>query len=221
MTDPRFYEEAVSFCPTFLASSGVDIPSDFGNCNGDVMAVSSACSCITYTATVSSSTSTSTSTSTTAAYTTTTVSSSYPTMTPTTYPTTYPTTTYPVVPTTTPAPYVTYPGSSAVPYTTSTVYSTTVYTTTSCAAYVTDCPVGPYVTTEVVSLYTTVCPVSVTAAAAPTYPVYGNTTLVSAAGTGVKPAATTTPLTIGTNAAGRVGAGGLLAAAAALVAFVL
>ncbi|RYP61701.1 hypothetical protein DL769_007590 [Monosporascus sp. CRB-8-3] len=42
--------------------------------------------------------------------------------------------------------------------TTSTVYSTNVYTVTSCAPEVTNCPKGK-VTTELVSLYTTVCPV--------------------------------------------------------------
>ena len=42
--------------------------------------------------------------------------------------------------------------------TTSTVYSTNIYTVTSCAADVTNCPKGE-VTTELVSLYTTICPV--------------------------------------------------------------
>ncbi|KAI9645334.1 Chitinase 2 [Ciborinia camelliae] len=48
-------------------------------------------------------------------------------------------------------------------YTTSTVYATTVYTVTSCAATVTDCParIGS-VTTEIISSYTTVCPVTET-----------------------------------------------------------
>ncbi|CZR64431.1 uncharacterized protein PAC_14329 [Phialocephala subalpina] len=45
--------------------------------------------------------------------------------------------------------------------TTSTVYATSVYTITSCAATVTDCParIGQ-LTTETISLYTTVCPVA-------------------------------------------------------------
>jgi len=45
--------------------------------------------------------------------------------------------------------------------TTSTVYKTSIYTITSCAATVTDCPakIG-LVTTEVISLSTTVCPVT-------------------------------------------------------------
>ena len=43
--------------------------------------------------------------------------------------------------------------------TTSTVYTTRTYTVTSCAPTVTDCPAG-HVTTEVVPLYTTVCPVT-------------------------------------------------------------
>ncbi|TGO89146.1 hypothetical protein BPOR_0123g00170 [Botrytis porri] len=53
---------------------------------------------------------------------------------------------------------------SAIQYTTSTAYVTTVYTITSCAATVTDCPgrIGS-VTTETVSSYTTVCPVTASA----------------------------------------------------------
>jgi len=47
--------------------------------------------------------------------------------------------------------------------TTSTVYATSVYTITSCAPTVTDCParIGQ-VTTDIISLYTTVCPVTET-----------------------------------------------------------
>lgn len=48
------------------------------------------------------------------------------------------------------------------PSTTSTVYTTTVYTITSCAASVTDCPERGSVTTDYISLYTTVCPVTAT-----------------------------------------------------------
>lgn len=55
-------------------------------------------------------------------------------------------------------------------YTTSTVYSTRVYTTTSCAATVTNCPAKPYVTTDIISLYTTVCPVEATETSPPKYP---------------------------------------------------
>jgi chitinase len=50
--------------------------------------------------------------------------------------------------------------SAAEELTTSTVYTTKVYTVTSCAPTVTDCPSKPYVTTETIPLYTTVCPVS-------------------------------------------------------------
>jgi chitinase len=46
--------------------------------------------------------------------------------------------------------------------TTSTVYTTTTRTVTSCAPTVTNCPGGGYVTTEVIALYTTVCPVTAT-----------------------------------------------------------
>jgi chitinase len=47
--------------------------------------------------------------------------------------------------------------------TVSTVYTTSVYTITSCAATVTDCPgrIGQ-VTTDIISLYTTICPVTET-----------------------------------------------------------
>jgi hypothetical protein len=47
--------------------------------------------------------------------------------------------------------------------TTSTVYTTSVYTVTSCAPTVTDCPAKMgSVTTDIISLYTTVCPVTET-----------------------------------------------------------
>jgi hypothetical protein len=48
------------------------------------------------------------------------------------------------------------------PSTTSTVYTTSVYTITSCAASVTDCPERGSVTTDIISLYTTICPVTET-----------------------------------------------------------
>jgi chitinase len=50
---------------------------------------------------------------------------------------------------------------SPVEYTTSTVYATTTYTITSCAPTVTNCPAKlGQVTTDIISLYVTVCPVS-------------------------------------------------------------
>jgi len=109
--------------------------------------------------------------------------------------------------------------------TTSTVYTTTTYTTTSCAATVTDCPAGSYVTTATISLYTTVCPVSGASAVPTTYPVYGNTTMATSyplgtgtgAGVGPYPTASTTA-PISANGAGRVG-GSIVAAGAALLAF--
>ncbi|KAL2065294.1 hypothetical protein VTL71DRAFT_2963 [Oculimacula yallundae] len=70
-------------------------------------------------------------------------------------------------PTTTPVP--TYkPTGSVTKYTTSTVYTTSIYTITSCAPSVTDCPskLG-HVTTEIIKLYTTVCPVTETAKPTP------------------------------------------------------
>ncbi|KAL5331921.1 hypothetical protein ACEPPN_001461 [Leptodophora sp. 'Broadleaf-Isolate-01'] len=63
-------------------------------------------------------------------------------------------------PTTTLLP-TTYKPTGPVKYTTSTVYTTSIYTITSCAPSVTDCPskLG-HVTTEIIKLYTTVCPVT-------------------------------------------------------------
>jgi chitinase len=56
---------------------------------------------------------------------------------------------------------------SPVEYTTSTVYTTTIYTITSCAPTVTNCPAKlGQVTTDIISLYVTVCPVSEAAATA-------------------------------------------------------
>ena len=49
---------------------------------------------------------------------------------------------------------------TSVEMTTSTVYSTQTHTLTKCPPEVVDCPAGGYVTTEVVPIYTTVCPVS-------------------------------------------------------------
>jgi chitinase len=62
-----------------------------------------------------------------------------------------------VTPTSTPS----KPSSSSLPagYTTSTVYATTTYTITSCAPTVTKCPYGS-VTTTVVPVSTTICPIS-------------------------------------------------------------
>ncbi|KAI0838621.1 glycoside hydrolase family 16 protein [Hypoxylon sp. FL0890] len=50
--------------------------------------------------------------------------------------------------------------SEASQYTTSTIYTTSVHTITSCAPTVTNCPAGGYVTTETISIGTTVCPVT-------------------------------------------------------------
>ncbi|CAK7239620.1 MAG: hypothetical protein STHCBS139747_001051 [Sporothrix thermara] len=56
---------------------------------------------------------------------------------------------------------VTVSASTAASYTTSTVLSTRAYTITSCAPTVTDCPVGQP-TTEIITSYTTWCPVTAT-----------------------------------------------------------
>lgn len=56
---------------------------------------------------------------------------------------------------------VTPTGPSTTPYTTSTVYSTRTSTISECAKTVTNCPYRTHpVTTEIVEVYTTVCPVT-------------------------------------------------------------
>ncbi|KAE8443588.1 hypothetical protein EG329_001750 [Mollisiaceae sp. DMI_Dod_QoI] len=56
--------------------------------------------------------------------------------------------------------------------TTSTVYTTSVYTVTSCAPEVTDCPAKMgSVTTDIISLYTTICPVTETETATSSAPI--------------------------------------------------
>ncbi|KAH7157435.1 glycoside hydrolase superfamily [Dactylonectria estremocensis] len=62
--------------------------------------------------------------------------------------------------TTTSIPYGGMTTTESASSTTSTVYTTHVYTVTKCPPEVTNCPAGPYVTTEIVPLYTTVCPVT-------------------------------------------------------------
>jgi len=146
MTDPRFYGEAVSFCPGYLAGATADIPSDFENCGGDSTKVSSACSCITYSASTTTTPSTYAPSSTEPVYPTTT--SSYPPVYPTTssQPSVY---LYP-----TPSEKTAYPTYAPPGYTISVVYSTTCYTVSTA---------GPkYVTTVTYPAYTTLCPVQTT-----------------------------------------------------------
>jgi chitinase len=57
--------------------------------------------------------------------------------------------------------------STSAQYTISTVYTTIEYTITSCHSAITNCPVG-HVTTDTISLYTTICPVTPPAAPAST-----------------------------------------------------
>ncbi|TVY44841.1 hypothetical protein LCER1_G008921, partial [Lachnellula cervina] len=61
------------------------------------------------------------------------------------------TTIFPVKPSRTPQP----PSGFSI----STIYTTSIYTITKCASPITSCPVGS-VTTEVISLYTTICPIT-------------------------------------------------------------
>lgn len=203
MTDVRFAAEAKAFCPKFLAgttTAAAAIPSDFENCAGDVKAVSSACSCITY---VSS----------------TTTPTVPPTSTPT-YPTTTKSSSAPLSSSTTSS----YSHSLTTKMTTSTIYTTKVYTVTSCAPTVTNCPNAPHVTTETVVLSTTVCPVTETVTPGSYTPPPPVTTMTStsktAVGTTSVTKTTSSSQVVVTAAAGRV-AGGLGAAAAAFMAAAL
>ncbi|OIW23278.1 hypothetical protein CONLIGDRAFT_686717 [Coniochaeta ligniaria NRRL 30616] len=65
--DSRYIASAEAFCPSFLTgttTAASAIPTAFKNCKGDASRVSSACSCIVYSATTTTSSSTSSSTST-------------------------------------------------------------------------------------------------------------------------------------------------------------
>lgn len=52
-----------------------------------------------------------------------------------------------------------YPPPMTTEYTTSTVYTTSIYTITECAPWVHNCGYIPYETTEIIPIYTTVCPI--------------------------------------------------------------
>jgi hypothetical protein len=195
LIDEAYAEEAKAFCPGYIAATTTAasaIPTNFANCGGDYKAVSSACSCIAYTLTHTSSASVSTKAP---------VSSSTST------------TTSSICEETTSSSV----SSKAPIYTTSTVYTTNVYTITSCKPEVTNCPSKPHVTTEVIPLYTTVCPVEETK----TYPTL--TTSTKSYGTPVPTKAATTsglPVTAGVgkmgSSFGAAAAAGVLAAAALL-----
>jgi len=73
------------------------------------------------------------------------------------------TTICPVTETETPSPATSSPsGPATVRYTTSTVITTSIYTISKCAPTVTDCPytTKPVITTDIITLYTTICPIS-------------------------------------------------------------
>ncbi|KAJ4300127.1 hypothetical protein N0V88_002796 [Collariella sp. IMI 366227] len=157
MVDPRFADEAIAFCPKFLSgtTTAADaIPTNFENCEGSIKAVSSACSCITYTAGTTEPPATSTSESE--------VESS--TEAPATTTTPPPKTTSEASETETEAETETeepeQTKTSTTRWTTSTITTTTTRTITSCPPSVTACPShGTTVTTEVI-VTTTVCPVT-------------------------------------------------------------
>lgn len=194
LIDARFTAEVGPFCKGYLDGSIKTVATDFSNC--DAQAASSACSCVYYTMTHTSEAST---TSTTYPATTTPSSSTYATTTPSSsvYPTTTPSTS---------TPYPTYTTKA-----TSTMYTTSTYTITSCAASVTDCPVG--------KVTTTVCPVS-TPTVYPTTIVPVTTYPATSVGTVTVPTKTSsTSLALQvTAAAGRVERGIELAVAAGALA---
>lgn len=204
LVDPRFTAEANTFCPQYLAGTTTApsaIPTDFSNCGtgaDGVSALSSACSCVTYS--LSSSSSTPTSTSASAPLSTTSPSSHSPP----------PTSKY----------------SKPPKYTTSTIYTTTVYTVTSCAPTVTNCPGKGHVTTETIAVTTTVCPVTESESAAPSSVSVESTTpcptLTTSIGTAAPPPSKTSSSAqlVVTAAAGRV-VFDVVAAAAGVVAVAL
>lgn len=150
LIDQRFADEAEAFCPEFLSEVIEDpdaIPGSFSECNGDVDAVSSACSCITYQPTASV-------TATVPAEPTTTASEPEETEEPDTTseePTAEPTDSD------VPDPEPTTGPTKTGKWTTSTVTATSTKTITDCEPTVTECPGRTTVETTV---YTTVCPVT-------------------------------------------------------------
>jgi hypothetical protein len=100
-------------------------------------------------------------------------------------------------------------------YSTSTIYSTTVYTVTKCPPTVTKCPAeSVHLTTEVIVVGTTLCPVSSAPYVSGSKPEVTAAPVVPSGGSGVKP--TGVPVTAG---AGRIAVPA--AAAAGLLAFLL
>ncbi|KAK3391152.1 hypothetical protein B0H63DRAFT_467373 [Podospora didyma] len=234
LIDERFAAEAVSWCPEFLASTTTEasaIPTDFNNCDGNIKAVSSACSCITYTATHTSTpvvSSTSVPESSTPPPASSTPASSTPEVSSTSAPVASSSTpaasSSEIVSSKAPVSSTTNPGSSIPPasstgytgpWTTSTILSTTTYTVTKCPVTVTNCPAhSTTVTTEIITIGTTVCPVSVPVSS--TLTKYSS--LYSSVGTVTAPPKTSStstssvPVTAG---AGRIAHGVEMAAAAA------
>ncbi|KAK1834207.1 hypothetical protein QBC39DRAFT_328534 [Podospora conica] len=100
-------------------------------------------------------------------------------------------------------------------YSTSTIYSTTVYTVTKCPATVTKCPAeSVHLTTEVIVVGTTLCPVSSAPYVSGSKPEVTPAPVVPSGGSAAKP--TGVPVTAG---AGRIGVPA--AAAAGLLALLL
>ncbi|KAI0409281.1 hypothetical protein F4802DRAFT_243107 [Xylaria palmicola] len=128
----QYTDLAPSFCLEFLASTTTDaavIPTPFQNCDGDIRAVSSACSCITYTYTHTQTTSTPEATPTSSIPITTPVESSGPSSTPSTTPS--PETSPTELPSTSEVPSTTEaPSTSEVPPTTEVPSTTDVPVTT-------------------------------------------------------------------------------------------
>jgi hypothetical protein len=201
LIDERFADKAEEWCPVFLAgttTAASAVPTEFSNCDGNIPAISSACSCITYVpSTSTSSTSTkSSSSSTSSSYSKPTSSASYSHS-----------------KSSTSSASMTKP-TKPPKYTTSTIYTTTVYTVTSCAPDVPNCPGKPHVTTKTIAVSTTICPVEETETEKPTKSYPPKTTIGT---TYIPPKPTNTFVPAG---AAQIG-GGLAAVAAGVMAAVL
>jgi hypothetical protein len=201
LVDERFAAEAVAWCPEWLAGTTEIIPDDFSNCDGNVKALSSACSCVTYTATATASSSASTSSTEVATTSSTTVQVTT-TAAPTTTTTATSTEETSECETETES---TAPETSTTKWTTSTITTSTTKTITQCPVTVTNCPSHSTITTVEVVVTTTVCPVTETQAPSvppsltPTSSAFGTVT-VPKTSTGAKPTSSV-PVTAG---AGRV-----------------
>lgn len=214
LIDPRFAEEAVAWCPQFLAgttTAAAAVPTNFGNCDGDIAAISSACSCVTYTATATETSSEAPATST--------VTDAPTTVTPPPTTSTEESSSECETETETESEE---PETSTTKWTTSTITTSTTKTITQCPVTVTDCPAHSTITTVEVVVTTTVCPVTdePTGSFPPSFTPTGSFGTVTATPTTTKSAKPTTT-GVQTAGAGRVvrGVEGVAALAGLIAAF--